>query len=114
MGKLGVSKIALIAIAVGVIGAVAFSVNIDELESGDPEVLRSAEEGISKALILDQLYADYPNDEFRQNATKLLKDAGFDVVDIANTTDITVDFYKNLPEENSNRSDSPKIHEDIL
>jgi len=116
MGKLGVSKLALIAITVGVIAAVAFSVNIEEQDSASPALLESAEEGISKALILDQLHVDYPNEEYQQNATKLLKAAGFDEVDIVTTEDITVDFYKTLPEKNYKiivaRMHSLAIHEE--
>ncbi len=52
---------------------------------------------IKKAVIIDQLYQDFPNESFQQNATKLLTDGGYEV-DLFTTEDITVDFYKELPE----------------
>ncbi len=54
------------------------------------------DDGIPKAVIIDQLYDEIPNPDFQQNATEYFKTAGYDV-DIYNTKDITVDFYKELP-----------------
>jgi len=51
---------------------------------------------IKKAVIIDQLYQDFPNESFQQNATKLLTDGGYEV-DLFTTADITIDFYKELP-----------------
>jgi len=34
---------------------------------------------IKKAVIIDQLYQDFPNESFQQNATKLLTDGGYEV-----------------------------------
>ena len=51
---------------------------------------------IPKALILDQLYSDFPNKFFQNTAREYLEAAGYEV-DIITTEDITVDFYKNLP-----------------
>jgi len=54
------------------------------------------DDGIPKAAIIDQLYDGIPNPDFQQNATEYFKTAGYEV-DIYNTKDITVDFYKELP-----------------
>jgi len=51
---------------------------------------------IKKAVIIDQLYQDFPNESFQQNATKILTEGGFEV-DLFTTADITIDFYKELP-----------------
>ncbi len=51
---------------------------------------------IKKAVIIDQLYQDSPNESFQQNATKILTDGGYEV-DLFTTADITIDFYKELP-----------------
>jgi len=51
---------------------------------------------IRKAVIIDQLYQDFPNESFQQNATKLLTDGGYEV-DLFTAADITIDFYKELP-----------------
>ena len=52
--------------------------------------------GISKAVIIDQLHDEIPNPDFQQNATDYFKTAGYEV-DLYTTKDITVDFYKELP-----------------
>jgi len=54
---------------------------------------------IKKAVIIDQLYRDIPNESFQENATKILMQAGYEV-DLVTTEDITVDFYKQLPSMN--------------
>ena len=54
------------------------------------------DDGILNAAIIDQLYDGIPNTDFQQNATEYFKTAGYDV-DIYNTKDVTVDFYKKLP-----------------
>jgi len=51
---------------------------------------------IRKAVIIDQLNQDFPNELFQENATKILTDGGFEV-DLFTTADITIDFYKELP-----------------
>jgi len=51
---------------------------------------------IRKAVIIDQLNQDFPNESFQENATKILTDGGFEV-DLFTTADITIDFYKELP-----------------
>ena len=49
-----------------------------------------------KAAIIDQLYLRQPNPGFIEEATSLLKSAGFEV-DIWQGNEITVDFYRDLP-----------------
>lgn len=51
------------------------------------------------AVIIDQLNDSIPNKYFQDKATQFLVLAGYQV-DIINTEDITVDFYKNLPSMN--------------
>ena len=58
-------------------------------------------EGGSKAIIIDQLHNDIPNEEFQKTATKYLNDAGYKV-DLVTTDEVTVDFYKQLPSMNYN------------
>jgi len=59
----------------------------------------TSSDSIPKAVIIDQLYDDTPNQWFHQQASQLLEKAGYKV-DIFTTKDITVDFYKNLPSHN--------------
>jgi len=56
---------------------------------------------VARAVIIDQLYDDFPDDWFHQNATNILEAAGYKV-DIFKTQDVTVDFYKELPSMNYN------------
>jgi len=51
------------------------------------------------AAIIDQLGMDFPNAEFRTNATSLLENAGFSV-SYYPSVDVKVDFYKRLAEYN--------------
>lgn len=55
--------------------------------------------GPPKALIIDQLNEELPNEMFHQQATEYLENAGYKI-DVVTTKDITVDFYKNLPQMN--------------
>lgn len=58
-----------------------------------------AYDGPPKAIIIDQLDDEFPNPSFHQQATEYLEMAGYQV-DIVTTSDVTVDFYKSLPEKN--------------
>src|SRR3989344_6036702 len=58
-----------------------------------------ASDGIPRAVIIDQLNDELPSKYFHQKATEYLKNAGYEV-DIVTTSDVTVDFYKNLPQKN--------------
>jgi hypothetical protein len=50
------------------------------------------------AAIIDQLATDFPNPQFVENATSLLKDHGFNVTYYNET--LTVDFFKELAQKN--------------
>ena len=52
--------------------------------------------GVNKAAIIDQLYLREPNPELIAAATGILESYGFEV-DVWQGTDITVDFYRQLP-----------------
>ncbi len=52
---------------------------------------------IKKAAIIDQLDRDIPNPRYQNQTMSYLLDAGYDV-DLYTTEDITIDFYKELPE----------------
>ena len=56
-------------------------------------------DGPPRAVIIDQLYDEMPNENFHLKATEYLETAGY-TVDIITTKDITVDYYKNLPSMN--------------
>ena len=58
-----------------------------------------AYDGVPKALIIDQLYDEMPNQHFHSRATEYLESAGYSV-DIVTTQNVTVDFYKDLPKMN--------------
>jgi len=60
------------------------------------EIVEDEATKIRKAVIIDQLHQDFPNESFQQNATKILTDGGYEV-DLFTTADITIDFYKELP-----------------
>jgi len=68
----------------------------EENESTEIETEDETTITIKKAVIIDQLHQDFPNESFQQNATKILTDGGYEV-DLFTTVDITVDFYKELP-----------------
>jgi len=59
----------------------------------------STYDGVPKAAIIDQLYSDWPNPQFQQDAKEFLESAGYQV-DIFTTESVTVDFYKKLPTMN--------------
>jgi len=61
--------------------------------------VQAYDNGIPKALILDQLYNDFPDEYFQNTAKKYLEASGYEV-DIVTTEDITVEYMKNLPTMN--------------
>ena len=77
--------------------AVTLAVSILLIQNGEAENL--AYDGPPKAAIIDQLYDEIPNEFFHQKATEYFEAAGYEV-DIFTTQDVTVDFYKKLPEKN--------------
>ena len=56
-------------------------------------------DGNQRAVIIDQLYGEYPNEVFHKLATEYLEKGGYKV-DIITTDDVTVDFFKKLPSMN--------------
>lgn len=55
------------------------------------------DDGLLTAAIIDQLALTYPNPDFTDEASQLLSDAGY-AVDYVPGEDVTVDFYRELPE----------------
>jgi len=88
------SKIKILTLISIVAVSMVFVVLLQEAES-DTTVYS----GVPKAAIIDQLYDDIPNEDFQKKATNLLETAGFEV-DIFTTNQVTVDFFKRLPEMN--------------
>jgi len=82
-------------LSISIIAIIAFSFML--LQNGNTEI--STYEGNPKAVIIDQLYDDIPNQDFLEKATEYFKVAGYEV-DIFTTKQVTVDFYKRLPEMN--------------
>ncbi len=83
--------LAAVSVIVGLVSYVIF-IQVGEAESFEND-------GILKAAIIDQLYDDIPNEIFHDEAKIYLETAGYEV-DIFTTKDITVDFYKKLPQMN--------------
>jgi len=84
-------------LALASIVSVTFVVSILLIQNGNAENL--SYDGPLKAVIIDQLSDEIPNEKFHQKATEYLEAAGYEV-DIFTTKDVTVDFYKNLPTMN--------------
>ncbi len=91
--KIPKSKILVLASIV----AITFAVSILLIQNGDAEIV--AYDGPPKAAIIDQLYDEIPNEKFHEQAIGYLEKGGYQV-DVFTTSDITVDFYKNLPQMN--------------
>jgi len=91
--KIPKSKILVLASIV----AVTFVVSILLIQNGEAEIV--AYDGPPKAVIIDQLYDEIPNEFFHQKATEYLEAAGYEV-DIFTTQDVTLELYKTLPEKN--------------
>jgi hypothetical protein len=84
-------------LALASIVAITFAVSILLIQNGEAEIV--AYDGPPKAVIIDQLYDEMPNEFFHQKATEYLEAAGYEV-DIFTTQDVTLGFYKTLPEKN--------------
>jgi len=54
---------------------------------------------VPRAAIIDQLYADLPDENFENKSIEYLRDAGYQV-DYYKTNEITVDFFRQLPSMN--------------
>ncbi len=84
------------------IAAVAIGITFSlSPQSSQNETLQfqTMDSGPPKAVIIDQLHNELPNEEFQNTVTAYLTDAGYKV-DIFSTDEITVDFYKKLPTMN--------------
>jgi len=77
--------------------AIVFVTSILFFQLNTSEV--SSYQGPQKAVIIDQLYNEFPNENFQKKAKEYLESVGYEV-DIFTTDQITVDFYKNLPKMN--------------
>jgi len=60
------------------LGVIAFSVSVAFLQNNNEgEILEY--DDVARAVIIDQLYYDFPDDWFHQNATNILEAAGYKV-----------------------------------
>ena len=86
------SKVIVLVVAsiASIVGISAFFI----FQEGEAQAL--SYDGPPKALIIDQLYDEIPNENFHKMATEYFQTAGYKV-DIVTTKDITVDFFRNLP-----------------
>jgi len=96
MGKLGVSKLVVIAAVIGVAAALIVLINVEE-ESPEPEISNLVENPIKKAAIIDQLHDELPNEDWQKKVKDLLYSGGYEQIDLFTTEDVTVDFYRELP-----------------
>ena len=67
----------------------------------DSDAKNSTYSGPPKAIIIDQLYDEIPSKRFHDMATQYLETGGYEV-DIITTQNVTVDFFKKLPQMNYN------------
>ena len=83
---------ALIMVAAFAVLAAVFAVGatIYSLTRGDDD------DGILRAVIVDQLDLTFPNQDFREQTTETLEAAGY-IVDYVPGVDVTVDYYRDLP-----------------
>jgi len=73
-----------------------YAVNSSLLNEGIATQELENQEKIPRAVIIDQLSEDIPNENFQKNAIKIFEEAGYKV-DLVEAQNVTVDFYKNLP-----------------
>jgi hypothetical protein len=97
LGLKSIAAIASVVIAASVIAL--FLHNTAEANIVLSEANNVPSDSAQKAIIIDQLYDDIPHEWFHEQASDLLKNAGY-TVDIITTKDVTVDFYKTLPLQN--------------
>ena len=89
--KRGLSWLAWLGIALGIVATIAF---VRTYPISGPT--GSSHSGELKAAIIDQLYSLQPNEDFIGQVTNELEDYGFEV-EIYKGNDVTVDFYRRLP-----------------
>jgi len=79
--------------------AIVFSLSVLMIPDSSEAENLVFDDGVLKAVIIDQLYDDSPRDWFHLKASEMLEASGYEV-DIFTTQDITLDFYKKLPSMN--------------
>jgi len=94
-------RILVIAWVVAVAIGISFTILPINIQNNEFQFESMSYDGSPRAIIIDQLYNDIPNEEFQKTITKLLIDKGYKV-DIVTTDEVTVDFYKQLPSMNYN------------
>ncbi len=87
------------ALAIVLVGIAAVSGSLFVANMSDSPAEKLTANEIPKAVIIDQLYSDIPNENFHRDATEYLEGAGYEV-DIIKTENVTIDFYKKLPSMN--------------
>jgi len=97
MGIMGVYKLVLIGAVIAVAAGLLITFNVEEQSTTENQLLTTSKVGIKKAAIIDQLDAEFPNEQLHTHAKEILMNAGYDQVDLYTTEDITVDFYRELP-----------------
>lgn len=84
---------------IGLLAIVAIAFTLLDAMMSQEQSVEIASDAPLKAVIIDQLSDEFPNKVFHQQATKYFEEAGYQV-DVVTTKDVTVDFYKTLPEKN--------------
>jgi len=73
-----------------------YAVNSSLLNEGIATQELENQEKIPRAVIIDQLSKEIPNENFQKKAIKIFEEAGYKV-DLVEFQNVTVNFYKNLP-----------------
>ena len=73
-----------------------YAVNSSLLNEGIATQELENQEKIPRAVIIDQLSEEIPNENFQKKAIKIFEEAGYEV-DLVEAQNVTVNFYKNLP-----------------
>lgn len=90
LGLLGAIGGVVVAVVVAVWAVAPQGLDLLGLDSTD------SDDGVLKAVIVDQLDMTAPNPEFVSSVTTLLEGKGY-AVDYAGAEDVTVDYYRGLP-----------------
>jgi hypothetical protein len=80
----------------GVLAVVLVAVTVFAVAGGGSDGTSAADDGQSRAVIIDQLELTQPNPEFVSEARDVLSRGGYEV-DYVNGEAVTVDFYRTLP-----------------
>jgi len=93
-------QILLIGSVVAIVIGISFTLLPINIQGTLSQFATSNYDDVPRAAVIDQLYDEYPDEDLHNTVTEYLKNAGYKVVDIYKTEEITVDFYKNLPSMN--------------